>query len=213
MTDFWVKECLNKFLSPPLQQFSGYPGAGFGVGEGVVVVLQVIAAEGGDGVQLVVGCMGEDAAGGLAGAVETVAGIVHLIAAHDGPQAAFVECLVVGDEGQAFYQGLYLPPHLGEDGGFVGVGTGEAVHAGVPIEIVVGLGLDEGIEGVDELTVAHDDDADAAHAGALVVGGLEVDGGEIEHGQGLFSASRRGWPVFPHGSPARRAAGGRSRCR
>jgi hypothetical protein len=42
------------YLFSFLQYFSCYPCTRLGVGEGVVVILQAIAADGGDGVKLVI---------------------------------------------------------------------------------------------------------------------------------------------------------------
>jgi len=57
-----------------------YPGAGFGVGEGVVVVFEVVAAGRRHGVELVVGqTLAEMPPRGPAGATEGVVGIVHLV--------------------------------------------------------------------------------------------------------------------------------------
>ena len=78
-----------------LQYLPGYPGAGFGIGEGVVVVLHAEAAGLGDGLELVVGQAGELAARGAKGVVEIIVGIVHPIHAKDGLEAAFVEGLVM----------------------------------------------------------------------------------------------------------------------
>ena len=86
-----------------LQYFPCYPGAGFGIGEGVVVVLHAEAAGGGDGLELVVGQTGELAAGDTKGVEELIVGIVHPIDAEDGLEAALVEGSVVGHKGQTFY--------------------------------------------------------------------------------------------------------------
>ena len=45
-----------------LQYLPRYPGAGLGIGEGMVVMSKVIAAELGDGVELMVLCIGEGSA-------------------------------------------------------------------------------------------------------------------------------------------------------
>ena len=66
----------------------------------MVVVGEVVAAGGAYGVQLVVLEVGELASGGLQGTVELIAGPVHPIDLHHGPQAAFVELLVVSHKGQ-----------------------------------------------------------------------------------------------------------------
>ena len=157
-----------------LQNLLCYPGASLCVGEGVVVMLQVVAAGGGNGVELVVGQMGEAATGGDASAVELVVGVVHLVATEDGFQATLVEGFVVGHEGQTLDERFYLRPYFGEDGSLLGVLAGETVHLTAPVVIVVRFGLDEGVEGIDNLAIPYDDNAHGADARPLVVGCLKV---------------------------------------
>ena len=89
----------------------------FGIGEGVVVMLQMIAAGRSNGVQLVVGeVLPKMVAGGVTGAVELVVGIVHLINIEYRPQAAFVKRAVVCHQRQTLDQRLDLLPHLREQG-------------------------------------------------------------------------------------------------
>ena len=75
-------------------------GAGFGVGQGVMVVAQVEAAVGGDGVQLVVGQMGQEPAGSLQGVEKHVVGVGHLIGAEHCLEARLVEAAVVRHQRQ-----------------------------------------------------------------------------------------------------------------
>ena len=57
-----------------------------------------------------------------------------------------------------------------------------------PVAVIVRLGLDQGVEGVHDAAVAHDDNAHRAHAGALAVGGREIYGGKILHWSSNSSA-------------------------
>lgn len=62
-----------------------------------MVVEEVVAAGGGDGLELVVGeGAAEVAAGGCEGVVEGVIGVVHLVAAEGCSEAGAVETGVVG---------------------------------------------------------------------------------------------------------------------
>ena len=126
-----------------LKYFPCYPGAGFGIGEGVVVVLHAEAASSCNGLELMIRQVSELATGGAKGVVELIVGIVHPIDAEDGLEAAFVEGLVVCHKGQALDERLYLCPHVGEDGGVVCVGIAEAMHLLTPIVVVVRFGLNE----------------------------------------------------------------------
>ena len=165
-----------------LQQLHCNLGAGFGVGEGVVVVFHRTAAGGGHGMQLVVGqTAAEMAAGGPAGAEERIVGVVHLIDAEHGLEAALVEGTVVRHERQPFDQWLDLSPHDGEHGGIVRVLVRETVYLLAEPGVVVRLGLDERIERVGDDAAAHHHHTHAANAAALPVGGLEVYGGKVGH--------------------------------
>ena len=132
--------------------------------------------------QLVVGqTAAEMAAGGPAGAEERIVGVVHLIDAEHGLEAALVEGTVVRHERQPFDQWLDLSPHDGEYGRVVGVLVREAVHALAEPCVVVGFGMDERVERVGDDTAAHHHHTHAANAAALPVGGLEVYGGKVGH--------------------------------
>ena len=146
-----------------------------------MVVFEVITAESGDGVQLVVLGLGESAAGGYTGAVEGVVGIVHLVTAEDGFQAAFVEGFVVGHQRQTLNEWLYLPPYLWEYWGFFSIVTGETMHLAAPVVVVVGLRLYQRVEPVGNLTVSDYHHANGAYTGPLVVGRLKVDCSKVLH--------------------------------
>ena len=168
---------------PPfvLQQLQGDVGACLGTGQGVVMMEQVVAAVGGDGVQLVIRQLLELALGGHAGAIKIIVRVIHLVAAEDRFQAALVKGFVVSHQRQSLDEGLNLCPHVRKHGRIVGVFMPQAVDALAPVAVIVGLGLDEGIECVHNAAVTHNDNAHRAHAGALAVGGLKIDGGKISH--------------------------------
>ena len=80
-----------------LQNFPCNPSASFGIGQGVMVVDQVIATGCRHGMQLVVGQpLSEVFARSAAGAVELIVGVIHLVAAHHGFQATLIERAIVG---------------------------------------------------------------------------------------------------------------------
>jgi len=102
----------------------------------------MIAAGLGDGVKLVVRKeFAEMTARGTAGAKELIIRIIHLVTAEHGLQAALVEGTVVSHQRQALYERRNPLPDVRENWGVFGVFLPQAVHAGVPIIIVVGLGL------------------------------------------------------------------------
>ena len=156
-------------------------GAGLGVGQGVVVVLEDIAALQGDGLQPVVGQLpAKVPSRGAAGAGERVAGIVEAVMLMRRPQAGLVERAVVRDQRQPGDPGCQLPPDVGEGGRIGGVGGAESVDLRVEGQVEVRRGADESVERLDDRAAPDNDDPDTADARAPLVGGLEIDGGKIE---------------------------------
>lgn len=79
-----------------LQQLNRYRSACLGIRKGVMVVQEVIAAGGGDGLELMVGkTAAEMLSGCCQGIVEFIVGIVHLIDPEYGLQASLVETGIV----------------------------------------------------------------------------------------------------------------------
>ena len=125
-----------------------------------MVVFEVVATGLSDSVELVVREeFAEVTARGSAGAKELIIRIIHLVAAKHGLQAALVKGTVVSHQRQALDERRYLLPHVRENRSVFGVFLPQAVHTGVPIIIVIRLGLNQRIETVDKLTVADDDNA------------------------------------------------------
>ena len=122
---------MESFCSQNLQS---YRRASLGIGQGVVMVLQVVAAAGGYDVEVVMAAW-PDFARSDAGAIEFIIRIIHLIDAEDGLQAVLVEGFVMSHKRQAalavhavdafdavlLEQGFHLFPHEREDGRVFGV--------------------------------------------------------------------------------------------
>ena len=107
----------------------GDMGTRFCVGQCMMMMLKIIAAGGGDGLELMIGQMlAEMLARCGAGVVERVVRIVHLIDLMDGFEAAFVERTVVRHEWQAFdHWGNFLPD-IRKHRRFICVFRGKAVY-------------------------------------------------------------------------------------
>ena len=112
---------------------------------------------------------------------EFVVGIVHLVTTEDGLQAALVKGFVVGYQSQALNQRLYLRPDFREDRRLLCIATSKTMHLTAPIVVIVRLGLYQGVEPVNNLTIPDDDYAHGADAGPLVIGRLEVYSSKISH--------------------------------
>lgn len=145
---------------------------------------EVETAKSRNGVQLMVGSMRESLARSLQGAKEPVIGIVHAVASENRFETAFVKRLVVSHERIIFQERCYLLPHMGKHRRIIGVFARQPVYLGAVVGIKIGLRLYQRIKLTGENTVAHHDDADAANAGPVVIGGFKIDGSKILHGDG-----------------------------
>ena len=76
-----------------------------------------------------------------AGAVELIVGVIHLIAAHHGFEAAFIERAVVRYERQTHNKRLNLLPDIREHRRIFSVFFGDAMDERVPIQVIIGLRL------------------------------------------------------------------------
>ena len=162
------------------EELEGDGGAGFGVGEGVVVVFHVVAAGGCGEVELVAG-QAQAAARGGKRAVEFITGIFHVVFGKYRFQTALVKGAVVGHERQPFDAGRYLIPDFGKQGLVVGVFARKSVNARCPVIIIIRRRLDETVIPADYLSSAHNHYTHAADAGALAIGCLKIYSCEILH--------------------------------
>ena len=131
--------------------------------------------------QLVVLCLRECLARSDAGAVERIIRIIHLVSAKDGLQTTLIECFIMGYEGKSLDQWLYLFPDFREDGGVLCVLTRETMHLGTPIIIIIGLRLDQRVEGIYNLAIPDDYHTNRADTGAFVVGSLKIYCCKVSH--------------------------------
>lgn len=161
-----------------LQYFERDGGTGLSIGQGVMMVLEPVAAALGYDVEGV-GTTRPHSARLLQGAEKWIFGIVHLIATEHRAQATLVEGLVVSHERQSRNLRFNQFPDLGKDGGCGRVFHGEAVNAAAPVGVIFGFGLYQRVERVGNLSFSDDDQPHGAHTGALAVGGFEIYSGKI----------------------------------
>lgn len=165
-----------------LHNFHCYHRARLGIGEGVMVPGKVISAGGGDGLQLVIGqAASEMAAAGGEGVVELVVRIAHLIHLEHLFETTLVKPGIVRHQRQAFDLRDYLLPYIREHWRVFRVLRAQAVHLLAEPLVVFRFGVDQAVETVHDFPAADDDDAHAAHAGAALVGRLEVHCCKIPH--------------------------------
>ena len=197
-----------------VENVEGDVGAGLGVGEGVVVGVERETEVGRDGVEFVVGQVGEVSPCEAEGAVEWIVGVGHVVDFVNRPQAAFVEGAVVCDQGQTLQAVGDSSPDLGEhlhlcriqigiaifvcppprDRPLRRVPVGNTVDGGRPPAVEIRGGADEFVEAIRDVTVRDNDDPDATDTAAVLVGGLEIYGGEGVHS---ITLSQTGMSVLP----------------
>jgi hypothetical protein len=89
-----------------------------------------------------------------------------------------------GEIGMHFF--LKMCPDLRKEFGVICVAVVEAMYFLAKPGIVVRCGFYQGIEGVHDFSILHDDRTYGAYAGAFAVGGLKVDSYKIFHTQVSF---------------------------
>ena len=80
----------------------------------------------------------------------------------------------MGYEGKSLNQWLYLLPNFREDGGILCILRRETMNLGTPIIIIIGLRLNQRVEGIHDLAISDDNHTNGANAGSLVVGSLKI---------------------------------------
>lgn len=127
-------------VSSMLKDVHRYDGAGLGVGQGIVVLVEGEAEVCRHGVQLVVFEVGKCLLRAVMSAIEGVFGVGDAVELVQGAQHTLVEEFPVCHEGKSFHQSGYLWPNHAESGGVVGVFALQAVYFAVVPMVEVGRG-------------------------------------------------------------------------
>ena len=152
---------------------------GLRVGQGVVVIDEVIAAGRSYGMQLVVGQAVTEMTAGCCQRIEKhIIRVVHLIHPEHLFQAAFIETAVMRHERKPFNHRGDLLPHKWEYRGAFRILLGEAMDLLTEPLIVLRLGVNQAVERIHYLAITNDDHSNAADAGTTLIGALEVYGGK-----------------------------------
>lgn len=96
--------------------------------------------------------------------MELISWIFHSIFGEYRFQAAFVKWPVVGHKWQTLDTWGNLCPDFRKWGLSVGIASGQSMHLGGPVCIVIWCGLNETVEFIDNFTSSHYNYADTAHA-------------------------------------------------
>jgi len=152
------------------------------VGQGMVVIREVISASGGDGLELVVRepisiipsrCRQR--------VVEYIVRIVHLIDAEHLLEATFIKRAVVGDQWQSLDARFNLFPYEGEDRSVLRVFRSQTMDLAAEPLVVLRFRMDQAVETIHDFSLTHHYDANAAGAAGTLVGRLEIYRCEISH--------------------------------
>lgn len=163
-----------------LEDLEGDGCAGFGVGQGVVMLGEVEAAGGSYGVEFMVGET-EGAAGGCECAEKRILRVWHLVGLEYGAEASLVKGTIVSYKRKVFDLMCDFGPHLREMWCGVGVAASHAMYTSGEGGVVIGCGANETVELFHHLSVAYYHDAHAAYTGARAIGCLEIYSCKIFH--------------------------------
>ena len=157
-------------------------GTSLRIGQGMVVIREVISAGGSDGLELVVReLLPKMPSRCRQSVVKFIVQIVHLINAEDLFETAFIKRAVVGDQWQSLDERFNLLLYEGEDRSVLRVFRSQPMHLPAEPLVVIRLRMDQAVEPVHDLPVTHDDNAYAANAARALICCLEVYRCEISH--------------------------------
>lgn len=147
-----------------------------------MVAREVESAGCGYSLELVIGqTAAEMSPGCCQSVIKYIVRVIHLIDPENSFQAALVEPGVVCDQGKALDARGDLLPHIWKDRSGVGVFRPQAVNPLAEPLIVIGLGMNEAVEGIHYLSITNDYHPYTAYAGWLLVGSFEIYCREIFH--------------------------------
>ena len=148
----------------------------------MVMTREVKFASSSYGLELVVGqTASEMTPGGCQSVIKNIVRVIHLIDPENRLQATLIQARVVCDQGKALDARGDLLPHIWEYWSSVGVFRPQAVNPLTEPLIVIGLGMNEAVEGIHYLSITNDYHPYTAYAGWLLVGSFEIYCREIFH--------------------------------
>ena len=156
--------------------------ARFGIGQGVVMVFEVIATGGCDSLELMIRkAAAEMAPGGSQSVIEHIVRIIHLIHFEDLLQAPLVESGIVSHQGQTLDLRSNLFPDMREDWSVFRVFLRESVDLLAKPLVILRLRMDQTVKRIHDLTIPDDDNPDAADTAAALIGRFKVYGSKVFH--------------------------------
>lgn len=162
-------------------------GTCFGIGQGMMVIGQVITAGCGNRLQLMVRqTAAEMITGGRKCIIEFILRIIHPVHFENLSQTSFIEPAVVRHERKALNLRSYLLPDIRKNRSIFSIFFGQPVDLLAEPLIVFRLRMYQTIERIHDLTVTDDHHSDAAHAGTALIGCLEINCCKICHTPHIF---------------------------
>ena len=169
------------------QQLDCNMSAGLGIGQGMMVIGQVITAGCGNCLQLMVRqTASEMVTGGRKCIIELILGIIHLIHPENLFQTSFIEPAVVSHKRKSFNLRGYLFPDTRKNRSIFSIFFRQPVDLLAEPLIVFRLRMYQTIERVHNLPVTDDNHSNAAHAGTALIGCLEINCCKILHTLHIF---------------------------
>ncbi len=157
-------------------------GTGFGIGQRIVVLGEVVATTGCHRLQLMVGQFpAKYTAGGTASAMELIIGIVHAIHTEYRLEATLVKHTVMRHQRQPLDERSHLGPHLRKDVSPFRILFRQSMNHRTTVIVIFRFGMNEEILFIDHLSASHYHHAHTANAAALVVGRLKIYSCKIIH--------------------------------
>lgn len=149
-------------------------GAGFSIGEGVMMICQVEAAMCSDGMKLMVFQIREYLYGSSVGTIKLIVRISHPIMSKTSFQTTLVERLVVSYERQVFYISGSLMPDLRKSRSFLCIFLPDPMNFGIPVTIIIRDWSYQTIKTIHNLPVSYDDNSHTAGTSYITVCRLEI---------------------------------------
>ena len=147
--------------------------------KGVMMICQVEAAMGSDGMQLMILQIREHLKRCFISTMKLIAWIFHLIMSETCFQATLIECFVVSYQRQVSHKFRSLTPNDRKNRCVVGVFFFYSMNLGVQIAIMIWNWFYQAIKSIHNLPVFHYDDTDAARTSDIAVSRLEVDSSKV----------------------------------
>ena len=162
-------------------------GTGFGIGQGMMVIGQVITAGCGNRLQLMVRqTAAEMLTGCRKGIIELILRIIHPVHFENLFQTSFIELAVMRHKRESLNLRCNLLPDVWKNRSILSVLLRYPMNFLAEPFIVFRLRMYQAIERIHDLAATDDNHSNAAHAGTAFIGCLEINCCKIYHTPPIF---------------------------